>query len=54
MTELEALEQILVNGKQAYNKTVTKDCIIIQIVMCSDILAFYFNLDESIKVIEEH
>ena len=30
------------------------DCIIIQIVMCNDILVFYFNLDESIRVIEEH
>ncbi len=52
MTELEALEQILVNGKQVYNKTVTADCIIIQIVMCNDILVFYFNLDESIRIIE--
>ena len=54
MTELEALEQILVNGKQVYNKTVADDCIIIQIVMCNDILVFYFNLDESIRIIEEY
>lgn len=53
MTELEALEQILVNGGQAYNKTVASDCIIIQIVMYNDILAFYFNLDKSIRNIEE-
>lgn len=54
MTELEALEQILSAGKQVYNKTVADDCIIIQIVMCNDILVFYFNLDESIRIIEEH
>ena len=54
MTELEALEQILNNGNQAYNKTVADDCIIIQIVMSEDILVFYFNLDETIRIIEEH
>lgn len=54
MTELEALEQILTNGNQAYNKTITDNCIIIQIVMCNDILVFYFNLDETIRIIEEH
>lgn len=54
MTELKALEQILLNGKQVYNKTVADDCIIIQIVMCNDILVFYFNLDESIRIIEEY
>lgn len=53
MTELETLEQILFNGKQVYNKTVADDCIIIQIVMCNDILVFYFNLDGSIRIIEE-
>jgi hypothetical protein len=54
MTELKALEQILNHGNQSYNKTVTDDCIIIQIIMYNDILVFYFNLDETIRTIEEH
>lgn len=54
MTQLDQLEQILQDGGQEYNKTVTNKEIIIQIVMYNDILVFYFNLDESIRIIEEH